>query len=146
MARTFSKIPIFGWLCRTSGHVMVDGNDKNTTKPAVNLAVKTMEDGCSLIVYPESKRSFNSHDLLPFKTGAFRIAQKTGVPILPVVIKGTNRGMKMWGICKPADLELIIGEPIIVEKGDTEDESWDMVVKTSDKTRDFIQKHLSDRY
>ena len=142
MSRIFTKIPIFSWLCKTSGHVMVDDKDSTTTKPAVALSIEAMKDGCSFMVYIEGKRSPDPYTLLPFKTGAFRIAQSTGVPILPIVIKGTGVGMKMWGICKPANLEIVIGEPFNVEKGDNEDEGRKNIVRSQDKAKDFIQKHL----
>ena len=145
MAKIFTQIPIFGWLCKSSGHVMVDNKDSSTTGPAVGLAIKAMEDGCSFFVYPEGKRSFDQSNLSKFKTGAFRIAQSTGVPILPIIIKGTGVGMKMWGICKRANLEIIIGESFNVEKGINDKESWENVILSRNKSKKFMEKIIKNK-
>ncbi|KAA3639248.1 MAG: 1-acyl-sn-glycerol-3-phosphate acyltransferase, partial [Armatimonadetes bacterium] len=63
------------------------GSSRQALMGGVNLAA---ERGHSLIVCPEGTRS-GADELLPFKKGAFRIAIDTGLPILPVVIEGTNR-------------------------------------------------------
>ena len=123
MARIFSKIPIFGHLCRASGHIMIDKDDKSTTRPAVMLATKAMEDGCSFMIYPEGKRGKTSSELLEFKTGAYRLAQDTGVPILPIALKGVDIALPIGGIISPASIELTIGDPIFVgpDKEDLEE-------------------------
>ncbi len=136
MAKVFSKIPVFGWLCLASGHVPVDKNDKSTTEPAVEKSVKAMSDGCSFLIYPEGRRSSDPLSLLPFKTGAFRLSQKTGVPILPIVIRGTGKGMRIGAICSFADMEIVIGDPIQVEQG------WENIKPAIERSREFISKHL----
>jgi 1-acyl-sn-glycerol-3-phosphate acyltransferase len=42
-------------------------------------------------VFPEGAREFADGEMLPFKTGAVRIALQAGVPILPVTVRGGNR-------------------------------------------------------
>ncbi len=54
-------------------------------------ALDALSEGSALIVFPEGAREFSDGDLLPFKTGAVRLAIQTGVPILPVTIRGANR-------------------------------------------------------
>jgi 1-acyl-sn-glycerol-3-phosphate acyltransferase len=134
MAKIFAKIPVFGWLCSASGHIMVDDKDRSTTKPAVELSINAIKDGSSLFVYPEGRRSKDPNVLLPFKTGAFRIAKTVNLPILPIALRGTAKGMKIGGICKPADLEIIIGDPIDVNDND--------ITVTINKVRDFIKSEL----
>ena len=135
-ARVFMNLPVFGWLCHAAGYVPVDKHDRSTTQPALGKSIKAMEDGCSFMIYPEGQRSDNHKILLPFKTGAFRLSQETGVPILPVVMKGTAQGMRFGGICNFANLELIIGEPIYV--GKTREELLDTV----DDVRKFMESHI----
>lgn len=56
-------------------------------------ALKVLEDGATLVIFPEGEREFTDGDLLKFKTGAVRLALKANVPILPVTIRGGN---KIW--------------------------------------------------
>ncbi len=54
-------------------------------------ALRSLRDGAALVVFPEAAREFADGEMLPFKTGAVRIAMQAGVPILPVTISGGNR-------------------------------------------------------
>ena len=53
-------------------------------------ALGALHEGSALIVFPEGAREFADGEMLPFKTGAVRIALQAGVPILPVTIRGGN--------------------------------------------------------
>ena len=61
------------------------------TLKAMKAALSSLRDGAALTVFPEGAREFADGELLPFKTGAVRIALQAGVPILPVTIRGGNR-------------------------------------------------------
>lgn len=137
MAKIFTKIPIFGWLCRTSGHVLVDRHDSTSTRPAVNKAVKTLYDGSSFMIYPEGRRSSDPTKLLPFKTGAFRLAQRVGLPILPMILRGTGQAMPIGGFCQPCAIEIIICDPIQV--GPT----WKDLDDAKKKCHAIIESHLT---
>ena len=144
IGKIFTKIPVFGWLSLSSGHIPVDKDDPSTTIDAVKRSVKTMSDGSSFMLYPEGKRSVTG-ELLEFKTGAYRISQETGVPILPICLRNTEKGMRIGGIVSFANMEIIIGEPFQVESG------WDNVNNCINKTKQFIldnrveKKWISDR-
>lgn len=137
MNAVFTKIPLFGQLCLMSGHVPVNPKDKNSSKNALSKSIVAMEDGSSFMVYPEGTRSDNPYKLLPFKTGAFRLAQQSKINVLPMILKGTGVAMPIGGICYPANLEIIICDPISVGS------DWDDIQKAKDKSSNLIQKHLS---
>ena len=85
--------------------------------------------------YPEGQRNNNPKELLPFKTGAYRIARETKVPILPIALKNTGKAMPIGGLVNFADIKMIIGEPFHVE-------SVDQIPHLIEGTRDFLLKHL----
>jgi 1-acyl-sn-glycerol-3-phosphate acyltransferase len=95
------RLPVIGRAMRKIGIVEVDRQSVGgSTRAAINEGVAiAAERGYSIIVFPEGTRSRDG-DLLPFKKGAFRIAIDTGLPLLPVVIEGTERisraGTKVW--------------------------------------------------
>ncbi len=130
MARIFTYIPIFGWITKSAGFVFVDNKDKTTLYDAVDKAVNSMKDGCSFMLYPEGKRTHGN--LEKFKTGAYRIAQKTRVKILPLCLKGTNVAMPIGGIVSTATIEMHIGEPFYVNDG------WNSIQESINKSKNFI--------
>lgn len=77
----FSK-PVLGWLLRSTDQIPVNratgGNDA-----AVLAAAAFVRQGKVVGVYPEGTRS-DAPGLLPFKSGAVRVALLTGAPIVPV--------------------------------------------------------------
>lgn len=58
---------------------------------AMKQALRALDDGAALVVFPEGGRQFADGELLPFKEGVVRIAMQAGAPILPVTITGGNR-------------------------------------------------------
>jgi 1-acyl-sn-glycerol-3-phosphate acyltransferase len=50
----------------------------------------------SVMLFPEGTRS-RTGKLLPFKSGAFRLAAETGFPVLPIALHGTAQGMPKGG-------------------------------------------------
>jgi 1-acyl-sn-glycerol-3-phosphate acyltransferase len=79
--------PVFGWYMTVGGHVPVDRRDHARAVASLAKAAVRVRNGTSLIVFPEGTRS-REESLLPFKKGAFAIALKTGLPIVPVSISG----------------------------------------------------------
>lgn len=60
------------------------------TLNAIRIALRELNQGSVLTVFPEGAREFADGEFHPFKTGAVRIAMQAGVPILPVTINGGN--------------------------------------------------------
>lgn len=81
---------VVGPLIRYLGAFPVSLDTGGTVK-AMKEALRSLRDGAALIVFPEAARAFADGEMLPFKTGAVRIAMQTCVPILPVTISGGNR-------------------------------------------------------
>jgi len=85
------RIPVVGRAMRRVGIISIDRQAGRSSRSVINEGVQlAAERGYSLIVFPEGTRS-RADDLLPFKKGAFRIAIDTKLPILPVIIEGTDR-------------------------------------------------------
>lgn len=86
------KIPLLGYLFRMAGDIPVHREDKNSGAGALKKAREYVDQGMPVMVFPEGTRSRDGK-LLPFKAGAFKLAIEAGVPILPVAVYGTARGM-----------------------------------------------------
>lgn len=66
---------------------------KGGIRDAIVEAENALLDGATLVIFPEGSRCHADGKMLPFKSGAIKIAIDTGVPIMPVTIKGAN---KVW--------------------------------------------------
>ena len=141
ISRIFERVPVFNWLCKKSGHVMVGKDDKkNNVVSALIRAEQSMNDGSSFVIYPEGSRSKDCKILLPFKTGAFRLACNTKNKILPVFISGADKGMKIGGICSPTNIYLTIGHPFSVKSNSDKD-----IEESINKSRSFIQEKIQEK-
>lgn len=87
------KIPLLGGWMRALGCVFVDTKDTRSAIAALKQAEETVQSGKSMIIFPEGTRS-QSDELGEFKGGAMRIAWKAGVPIVPIAVDGTWRGLE----------------------------------------------------
>jgi 1-acyl-sn-glycerol-3-phosphate acyltransferase len=83
--REIGKIPVFGWFYRLSGNLIIDRGHARTAHHSLESAAETMrKEKISVWFMPEGHRN-PGPQLLPFKSGAFRLALAAGVPIVPVV-------------------------------------------------------------
>ena len=57
-------------------------NDREALKAILKAIQFLKEDKCSIAVFPEGGTNRTEEDLLPFRNGAFKIAQKANVPIV----------------------------------------------------------------
>jgi len=68
--------------------------------------------GRSLAVFPEGRRT-DDGQLQAFEPGAFKIALRAGVPIVPVTIRGTFKMLPRTSLApRPGRVDVIISEPI----------------------------------
>lgn len=86
------KIPVVGWMMRLAGDIEVDRSDKRSRAQVLITARQYLQDRCSVMFFPEGTRSRDGR-VLPFTDGAFRIAIKAGVPILPLVVDGSQNAL-----------------------------------------------------
>lgn len=83
------KIPVIGWNMLLNRYIKLRRGDRESVRAMMEHSERTLAEGSSVFIFPEGTRS---HDgvLKKFKTGAFELAKKMKVPILPIVINGTR--------------------------------------------------------
>lgn len=107
-------IPIFGWGLRAGGFIPVDRKDRASAKVTFEAAVRCLEKRRSILIFPEETRS-RTGELLPFKSGGFLMALKTGFPIVPVGLRGTFEARPRGSLVnRPQRVEVRYGSPIEV--------------------------------
>jgi 1-acyl-sn-glycerol-3-phosphate acyltransferase len=83
------KIPVYGWLMGRFGNVPVPNvPNREGLQIMAERARAALQNGISLIAFAEGSRTRTGR-VQPFKKGIFSIAQKAGVPIVPMSIVGS---------------------------------------------------------
>lgn len=104
--------PIVGWHLKRSGQVCVDQQNPARSVGQIKSAVRTLKNGMPLVIFPEGGRSADGR-IRPFFPGAFFLAIKAQVEIIPVALVGTYELLPMDTYhIKPRPLEMRIGDPI----------------------------------
>lgn len=106
------------WFFGSVGQVPLDRSGANAAEAALLTARRILAQGQILGLYPEGTRTPDGR-LHRGKTGVARIALDTGVPVIPVAVKGTydwfRPGTK---IPKRTKIKVIIGEPLDLSRFD----------------------------
>jgi 1-acyl-sn-glycerol-3-phosphate acyltransferase len=90
------KTPWVGWMLRMAGDIPIRRGDAESGGEALARAKEYLARGMNVMMFPEGTRSARG-TLLPFKSGAFRLALEAGVAVLPVAVHGTAEGMPKGG-------------------------------------------------
>lgn len=113
-------IPIFGAAMRSAGYIEIDRSNHEKALQSIDEAALRIRRGKSIMTFPEGTRS-REGEINAFKQGAFHLAIKSGVPIVPVSIIGSGRIMPKRSLrIKPGQIKMIIGKPIDVVNYDIE--------------------------
>jgi 1-acyl-sn-glycerol-3-phosphate acyltransferase len=106
------RIPLLGWVMKGSGYVLIKRGQNREALQSLLDAAERLKLGRSIHIFPEGTRSVDGR-LLPFKRGAFIIARKAGVPVLPVTIVGSQLITPKKSLrIRKGTVKLIVGEPI----------------------------------
>lgn len=107
----FFKIPVFGWMLKTSGYIpsSVGGMASSGIIENMERMGGYLSSGGNLFIFPEGTRSRNGK-IGKFNDGAFKIARRFGAPITALRIKNTNGlfapGKFLFNTCNPNTIEV----------------------------------------
>ena len=108
------KIPLLNRWMKLLGCVFVQRDDVRASVRALNDATAIVEGGKSFVIFPEGTRYKGEEGGAgEFKAGAFRIAVKTGAPVVPVAMTGARALFENNGNrCHPGSVRIRILQPI----------------------------------
>ncbi|HEX4959780.1 MAG TPA: lysophospholipid acyltransferase family protein [Thermoanaerobaculia bacterium] len=110
--RGLFQIPIFGWGLTAGGFIPVDRADRSTARQTFASAAERLRAGTSVLMFPEGTRAPDDV-LLPFQRGGFLLALKSGLPIVPVGIRGTRAIRPRGGfLIQPGKAVITYGAPL----------------------------------
>lgn len=110
--KELTKVPVFGWTLAAGPYILMDRADPRNALASIEEAAAQIRDGASVAIFPEGTRTPDGK-LGPFKRGGLMLATKSGVPMVPVAIRGTyNLLSRHDKKVRPGTVEVIIGTPI----------------------------------
>ncbi len=137
--KSLVSTPVFGPIMRSRDPIMVGRiNPREDLKAVLNEGAKKIEQGISIIIFPQSTRSavFNPEE---FNSLGIKLALKAGVPVVPVALKtdawGTGKIIKDFGpVDKNKKVFFAFGKPMKIKDRGAEEHQ---------KVIDFIQNNLA---
>jgi 1-acyl-sn-glycerol-3-phosphate acyltransferase len=129
--------PVVGWQLKRSGQICIDQQNPSHSISSIRAALKGLKEGLPLVIYPEGGRTPDG-EIKPFLSGAFFLAIKAQVDIVPIALVGTYELLPMntYHIkCRP--LEMRVGEPI---------STAGLTIRDMEALSKRVQKALEDLY
>ena len=107
-----ASFPLGGFLLKRIGSKFVNREDSKHRLRTARWLLKSAMSGESLAFFPEGTFDGNP-GLKPFLPGAFSAAWRAGLPVVPIVIRGSRHMLpaKVW-LCAPGRVSIRICEPI----------------------------------
>lgn len=118
-------IPILGWIIYMTGQLGIDRKSMRSARK-LDALVRPIKAGIPGMIFPEGSRSRDGK-LQPFKNGAFKLAQKYNLKVLPAVLKGGHEAMPpgSWQVSTKADFTISVLDPIDAQQFSSFDELRD---------------------
>ena len=105
-------MPFVGKACEAAGHIFVDKSGPKKVIETIEHARHVLQDGTSLVVFPEGARTFTGH-MGYFKKGAFQLADDLQLPVVPLTIIGSfNILPRTGGFVSWHPMKLVVHKPI----------------------------------
>jgi 1-acyl-sn-glycerol-3-phosphate acyltransferase len=139
------KIPVLGWLFSTMGGFPVarDGTDRKAVRDSITM----LEANEVLCVFPEGTRQ-NGPKIQPLQPGAAYLALRSGAPILPVAIAGSEEILRDHKRPIPhfGRVVIVVGEPIVPEARTSGVVARDKVDALTATLSDTLQTRFDEAY
>lgn len=121
------RIPLLSTWMKFLHCQFLDRSDIREGLKTILAAIEKIREGVSIMIFPEGTRSKNASELelLPFHEGSFKIATKSGCPIIPVCINHSSALFEdHFPHIRPAHVIIEYGKPIYPKELPREDQKF----------------------
>lgn len=141
--KEMEKIPLLSTWMRRVNCLFLDRENMREGLKTILLGIEKVKQGISVWIFPEGTRGEGQDelDLLPFKEGSLKIAEKSGCPVIPVAItRSADVLEKHFPKIRPTHVVIEFGEPIILKDLTAEQRKFSGVY-TRDKIMELLKKN-----
>lgn len=110
------KFPLLNWWMRDICCLFLDRKDMRSGIEMIKDGAQLIKNGHSMVICPEGTRN-HKQELLPFKEGSLKMAEKADCPVVPVTLIDTDQLLEVrpgFDIRK-ADVKVIYGKPFYMK-------------------------------
>lgn len=104
------KVPFVGWNMSLAKHIKLERGSFSSIKKIYREAAGWLRSDMSVLFFPEGTRS-ETDEMKDFQNGAFKLAIKEKVPVLPILVEGTGdaipKGSWRFKVKSPARLKVL---------------------------------------
>ncbi|MEM7152332.1 MAG: AMP-binding protein [Myxococcota bacterium] len=128
-----------GPVLRKQGHIFIDRHSTARSLHDLQEVTEKLEQGQQVMLFPEGT-FLPEIGMRPFKLGAFRLASETGVPVVPVAIRGSRRALRdgTW-LPRHERLEVQVLPPLHPEGREIAD-----IVRLRDRCAELIAARIDE--
>lgn len=122
--KEMEKIPLLRTWMVNANCLFLDRKNIKEGLKTILQGIEKVKNGVSIWIFPEGTRNTNDDitELLPFKEGSLKIAEKSGCPVIPVAMTGTAEVLeKHFPFITPSHITVYYGKPINLKELDPED-------------------------
>ncbi|MDD5944093.1 MAG: lysophospholipid acyltransferase family protein [Clostridia bacterium] len=124
------KVPILNNWMRAVGCVFMNRSDLKESLKALIEGIRKVKAGDSMCIFPEGTRT--DGPMLEFKGGSFKLATKSGAPILPLTIDGSHRMLEDNHFWITKETIKLTYHPVIQTKGMSKEEQNELPSRVQD--------------
>ena len=141
------KVPLFSHWMRNLHCLFLDRDNIKEGLKTILAGIEKMKSGISIFIFPEGtrNRAESDLDLLEFHEGSFKLATKSGCPIIPVSLNNTcSTFEKQFPKIRPVHVVIEYGKPIIPSELSKEDQKHlgrytrDIILETLKKNQELL--------
>ena len=118
---SMKKIPLLSTWMERLYCLFLNRTDIKEGLKTILTGIEQIKNGISMCIFPEGTRNDNPKELLPFKEGSFKLALKTGCPIIPIAMTNTPKIYEAQApLLKKTHVVLHYGKPILPNELDAD--------------------------
>jgi len=134
------RVPFMGWHMRRCGYIAIDRDNPRKAAKSILEAAELISSGTSAIAFPEGTRS-RTGELGKFHSGAFSLALRAGVPLVPIALEGSYRVIRpktLW-VNPGVIIRVKIAKPILLSNYNSADRQ-----RLMDEVFRIIERNLEE--
>lgn len=114
--KEIEKVPYLNIWMKNLHCLFLDRKDIKAGMQTILEAIDMINNGKSVCIFPEGTRSKTEGELLPFNEGSFKIASKSGCPVVPMTIVNSAAVLEdHFPFIKKAHVIIEYGKPVCIK-------------------------------
>lgn len=135
------KVPFLSHWMKLLYCLFLNRSDIKEGLKTILKGIEQMKNGISMCIFPEGTRNKNPGEMMPFKEGSLKLAEKSGCPIIPIAITNSAAIFEnQFPKIKPCHVIIQYGEPIYIRELTKEEKKF-LGAYTRDKIQAMLDTH-----